>query len=100
DEKTIDAKGLAPLKPELDRIRNLAQKSQLAEEVAHLHRAGIQSLFEFGSGQDFKDSNSVIAQLDQGGLGLPDRDYYLKDDPKNVELRQKYAIHVQRIFEL
>ena len=82
DEKTIDAKGLDPLKPEFDRIRNLAQKSQLAEEVAHLHRIGIQTLFEFSSGQDFKDSNSVIAQLDQGGLGLPDRDYYLKDDPK------------------
>ena len=79
DEKAIDAKGLAPLQPELDRIRNLKDKSQLAEEIAHLHRNGVAALFEFSSGQDFKDSNSVIAQLDQGGLGLPDRDYYLKD---------------------
>jgi endothelin-converting enzyme/putative endopeptidase len=100
DEKGIDARGLAPLSPELDRIRQLADKSQLAEEIAHLHRIGVSSLFEFGSGQDFKDSTAVVAQLDQGGIGLPDRDYYLKDDPKSVELRQKYVAHVARMFEL
>ena len=100
DEKTIDAKGLAPLQPELDRIKNLAQKSQIAAVIAHLHRIGIQPLFGFTSGQDFKDSNSVIAQLDQGGLGLPDRDYYLKDDAKSKEIREKYLLHVQRMFQL
>jgi putative endopeptidase len=100
DEKAIDAKGLTPLQPELDRIRNLKDKSQLAEEIAHLHRSGVASLFEFTSGQDFKDSNSVIAQADQGGLGMPERDYYLKTDEKSVDLRQKYVAHVQRIFEL
>lgn len=100
DEKAIDAKGLAPLQPELDRIRNLKDKSQLADEIAHLHSIGVGSLFEFSSGQDFKDSDAVIAQFDQGGLGLPDRDYYLKDDPKSVELRQKYLAHVQRMLEL
>jgi predicted metalloendopeptidase len=57
-------------------------------------------LFGFNSRQDFKDSTAVIAQLDQSGLGLPDCDYHLKDDPKSVELRQKYAVHVQRMFEL
>ena len=57
DEKAIDAKGLAPLQPELDRIRNLKDKAELAEEIAHLHRSGVGALFEFGSGQDFKDSN-------------------------------------------
>jgi endothelin-converting enzyme/putative endopeptidase len=100
DEKAIDAKGLTPLQPELDRIRNLKDKSQLAEEIAHLHRSGVASLFEFTSGQDFKDSNAVIAQADQGGLGMPERDYYLKTDEKSVDLRQKYVAHVQRIFEL
>jgi endothelin-converting enzyme/putative endopeptidase len=100
DEKAIDARGLAPLSAELDRIRQLAGKSQLAEEIAHLHRIGVASLFEFGSGQDFKDSSAVVAQLDQGGIGLPDRDYYLKDDPKSAELRQKYVAHVARMFEL
>jgi endothelin-converting enzyme/putative endopeptidase len=100
DEKAIDAKGIAPLQPELDRIRNLKDKSELAEEIAHLHRNGVAALFEFSSGQDFKDSDSVIAQADQGGLGLPDRDYYLKTDAKSVELRQKYVAHVERIFQL
>jgi putative endopeptidase len=100
DEKGIDARGLAPLAAEFDRIRQLSDKAQLAEEIAHLHRIGVGSLFEFGSGQDFKDSTAVVAQLDQGGLGMPDRDYYLKDDPKSVELRQKYVAHVQRMFEL
>src|ERR1019366_3554091 len=100
DDKGIDARGLAPLTAEFDRIRQLSDKSQLAGEIAHLHRIGVAALFEFGSGQDFKDSTAVVAQLDQGGIGMPDRDYYLKDDPKSVELRQKYVAHVQRMFEL
>ncbi len=100
DEAGIEARGLAPIAAEADRIRGLTDKSQLAEEIAHLHRVGVPALFEFGSGQDFKDSSAVVAQIDQGGLGLPDRDYYLKDDPKSVELRQKYQAHVQRMFEL
>ena len=100
DEKAIDARGLAPLQPELDRIAKISAKEQLAAAIAHLHRIGSGALFGFSSGQDFKDSTAVVAQLDQGGLGLPDRDYYLKDDPKSVELRQKYVAHVQRMFEL
>ena len=100
DDKGIDARGLAPLTAEFDRIQQLSGKAQLAEEIAHLHRIGVASLFEFSSGQDFKDSTKVVAQLDQGGIGMPDRDYYLKDDPKSVELRQKYVAHVQRMFEL
>lgn len=100
DEKGIETRGLAPLAAEFDRIRKLSDKSQLAAEIAHLHRVGVGPLFGFSSGQDFKDSTLVVAQLDQGGIGLPDRDYYLKDDPKSVELRQKYVAHVQRMFEL
>jgi endothelin-converting enzyme/putative endopeptidase len=100
DEKAIDAKGLAPLRPEIDRIRNLKDKQALAEEIAHLQRIGVSAVFEFGSGQDFKDSTSVIAQADQGGLGLPDRDYYFKDDEKSKEIRAAYVAHVARMFEL
>jgi endothelin-converting enzyme/putative endopeptidase len=100
DEKAIDAKGLAPLQPEIDRIRALKDKSELAAEIARLHRNGVEALFEFSSGQDFKDSSQVIAQLDQGGLGLPERDYYLKEDAESAELRQKYVAHVERLFEL
>jgi endothelin-converting enzyme/putative endopeptidase len=100
DEKAIDARGLAPLEPELARIRALKQKSDLPAELARLHRIGVSALFDFSSGQDFEDATSVIAQADQGGLGLPDRDFYLKDDPKSVEIRQKYVAHVQKMFEL
>ena len=100
DEKQIDAKGLAPLEPLLARIRALSDKAQIAADLARLQVAGIDALFDFSSGQDFKDSQAVIAQADQGGLGLPDRDYYLKEDPKSVELRQKYLEHVQRMLAL
>jgi putative endopeptidase len=100
DVKTIDAKGVTPLQPYLTRIRDLKDKAGIAAEIAHLHRDGINVAFQFGSGQDAKDSTAVIAQLDQGGLGLPDRDYYLKDDPKSIELRYKYVAHVARMLEL
>ncbi len=100
DEKAIDARGLAPLEPVLARIRALKDKSELPAELARLHRMGVSALFDFSSGQDFADATSVIAQADQGGLGLPDRDYYLKDDPRSVELRHKYLAHVEKIFEL
>jgi putative endopeptidase len=98
--KEIDAKGLKPLEPELERIRNLKTKADLAAEMARLHLHGVSALFEFSSGPDFKNSQQVIAQLDQGGLGLPDRDYYLKTDAQSAEIRQKYLAHVQRMFEL
>ena len=100
DEKPIDAKGLAPLEPLLARIRALSDKAQIAADLARLQVAGVDALFDFSSGQDFKDSQAVIAQADQGGLGLPDRDYYLKEDAKTVELRQKYVAHVQRMLDL
>ncbi len=100
DVKAIDAEGLKPLEADLARIRDLKEKGQLAGEIARLHRVGIPALFEFYSAPDFKDSKMTIAQSDQGGLGLPERDYYLKDDAKSVELRQKYAAHVGRMLEL
>jgi endothelin-converting enzyme/putative endopeptidase len=100
DTKSIDAKGLAPIQPELDRIRALPDKDRLAAEVARLHRNGMPALFDFGSGQDFKNSSQVIAQADQGGLALPDRDYYLKSDAATAAIRQKYLAHVQHMFEL
>ena len=100
DEKAIDARGLKPIGPDLARIRDLNDKGALAEEIAHLHRIGVGALFSFGSEQDFKDSDHVIADADQGGLGMPDRDYYFRDDAKSADLRQKYVDHVRRMFEL
>ena len=61
---------------------------------------GVSPFFSVSSGQDMKDATKVIAQVDQGGIGLPERDYYFKDDPKSVELRKQYVAHVQKMFEL
>ena len=100
DEKGVEAAGLKPIAPELEKIRGLQDKAQLAAVVAGLQREGADVMFQFGSGQDFKDSEQVIAQIDQGGLGLPERDYYLKQDAQSEELRGKYLAHVTRMFEL
>ncbi len=98
--KAIDEKGLAPIQAELDRIANLKEKSQLAAEIAHLHNIGVNVLFNFGSDPDFKNASKVIAATDQGGIGLPDRDYYFKDDPTSQKQREQYKQHVQNMFQL
>jgi putative endopeptidase len=111
DESAINAKGLTALQPELDRISALKQKTQLAGELGHLHKITFSlagqnnsgsrtALFGFSSGQDLDDATKVVAQLDQGGLGLPDRDYYLKTDANSVELRQEYTKHLENTFKL
>jgi putative endopeptidase len=100
DEAGIEAKGLDPLRPELDRIAALDDKSGLAILLAHHHEIGVSSFFVFNSGQDYHDSTKVIARADQGGLGLGDRDYYLKTDAKSVELRAAYLRHVANMFRL
>ena len=100
DEAAINRKGIAVLKPEFDRINSIKGKSELPSAIASLHRRGIDVFFGFGSGPDFKNAKEVIAQADQGGLSLPDRDYYLKTDAKSVELRQQYVQHVTNMFKL
>jgi putative endopeptidase len=106
DEGGIEKAGITPLRPELERIENLKSKEELASLVVSIQPAKENYLrqetvlFDFGSLQDFKDSTQVIAVADQGGLGLPDRDYYLKDDQKSQELRRGYLAHVQKMFEL
>jgi putative endopeptidase len=98
DEKAIEARGFEPLKPELERIARLTSKADLADVAAAMVDDNV--LFGFGSTQDYRDANQVIAEADQGGLGLPDRDYYFKDDPKSVDLRKAYVAHVQKMFAL
>src|SRR5258708_6858073 len=104
DEAALDKLGFAPLVPELKRIAALPSKDAIAEYLAtslyptSLYGGG--ALFTFRSDQDYNDSSQVIAEADQGGLGLPDRDYYLKDDAKSKELRTAYLAHVQKMFEL
>jgi putative endopeptidase len=100
DEKEIDAKDGTPLKPELDRIKAMEDKTALTDTVVALFRNGTSPFFRFGSGPDAKNSTIMIGDLDQGGLGLPDRDYYFKTDEKSVEIRKLYLAHVQKMLQL
>jgi endothelin-converting enzyme/putative endopeptidase len=100
DEAAINAKGAAPLEPLLKKIDELASVTDLSPLVAELHTLGVNVFFSFGSESDFKDAAMVMAIADQGGLGLPDRDYYVRDDAKSVELRTQYVAHVAKMFAL
>jgi len=100
DEKGIEAKGISPMKPEFDRIAAIRDKAGLADALAKQHLSGAVGLFNFYSRADYKDSNLIIAWMDQGGLGLPDRDYYSRTDPKSVEIREKYVAHIAKMFTL
>jgi putative endopeptidase len=101
DEKTVDAKGTAPLEPELDRIAAVKDKSGLIDEIAHLRLIGGSSLFRFYSRSDLHNADLVIAYIDQGGLSLPDRDYYIKDDnPKMKAMREHLVEYVTQAFTL
>ena len=100
DEAGIEAKGAAPVKPYIDRIDAMKDKSEIPAVLGDLHRAGANAFFGFNSQADFKDSKVNIASADQGGLSLPDRDYYFKTDAKSVELREKLEKHIAKTFEL
>ncbi len=100
DTATIEKRGLAPVKPILDEINAVSNASDVIREVASLHRRGIGVLFSFGSQPDAKDSTKTIASVGQGGLSLPDRDYYLKMDPKSVEIRKHYIQYIVNVFKL
>ncbi len=100
DEKAVDAKGIDPLKPDLDRIAAAKDKPALIEVLAHQRLIGANALFRFFSDPDLHNAGMVIANFDQGGLSLPDRDYYLKDDPKMAEMRQHQVEYEVQIFTL
>ena len=100
DSAAAETAGLEPLKPELDRIAAVSSGAALLAEAARLQRAGARALFAFAAGPDAKHSTEVIAEAGQGGLGLPDRDYYTKTDSTSERLRQQYVTHVARMLEL
>ena len=100
DEKAANAKGIAPLKPELARIAAVKDKGALIEEIAHIHLIGPNPLFNFYSASDLHNADQVIAYIGQGGLSLPDRDYYIKDDADKVEMRKHLAEYVTQVFTL
>jgi len=111
DESGIEAAGLKPLQPELGRIAALKSKTEITLEIAHLHHmfhgAWEQSdnqtnspFFGFTGQQDYDDASKVVAQIDQGGLSLPNRDYYINTDEKSVETLKKFRTHLQKMFVL
>jgi putative endopeptidase len=100
DEAGIEKKGAAALRPQLDRIAAIKTKGELAAALGRLHQAGVPGAFQSGSQPDYKNAKVNIAALDQGGLALPDRDYYLSDEARFADVRAKYPAHVQKMFEL
>ena len=100
DEKTIEAMRTKPLQDELAKIDSMKDRQDVLKEIGHLHMNGVNAFFNFASGQDDKDSTREIAQAEQGGLGMPDRDYYTKDDDASKKLRDQYVAHVTKMLTL
>jgi putative endopeptidase len=100
DDAAIENKGIAALKPELDRIVQLKSKEDLAAYLAYLHVSGPNAFFAIQAEPDFKNSSVVMGMIFQAGISLPDRDYYFRDDAKSKELREKYVRHIRNMFLL
>jgi putative endopeptidase len=101
DEPKLEQLGLTPLNAELAKIAAIKDKSELPAMLAHLGQLGVTVPFDFGIHQDAKDSTKYVADIGQGGLGMPDRDYYLKpEDKKLADARAKYQVHVEKMLTL
>ncbi len=100
DTTSIERQGAAPLKSQLAAIDAISSVPALRDEVARLQQSGVSVMFNSGSEPDFKNSSRVILALEQGGLGLPDRDYYTRTDSISTKLRERYRTHVEQIFAL
>lgn len=100
DSTGAEKAGAKPIAATLSDIGRVRTRAQFQTELARLQSQGVRALFGFGATQDSKNSESVIAGVNQGGLTLPDRDYYLKTDAKSEQLRKDYVDHIQKLFEL
>ncbi len=100
DLATVEAKGLSPIKPWLDQIKALSDKAGYPALVAQAARNGVGGPFRFRVGQDDKDPETYVIGLSQGGIGLPDRDYYLMDSAKMAATRTAYVAHLAKLFDL
>jgi len=100
DWDTRNARGIAPLQAELDRINSISDYDDLAVYFAETVKRNLDAPFGLGQVADFKDPNYYMIYAGQSGLGLPDRDYYLKDDEKSEELRQQYVAHIEKMYDL
>jgi putative endopeptidase len=100
DTDAIEAKGIAPVEPLLNEIDAVKSKDELPALMGKLQRIGVNVFFGYGEQQDFKDARKQIAFIQQGGLGLPEKDYYLRTGAKDVELREQYVAHIAKMLEL
>ncbi|HEY3756346.1 MAG TPA: M13 family metallopeptidase [Opitutaceae bacterium] len=100
DLPAIQAAGLGPLKRWLEEIDRLQTTAEVAAEIPRLHLISVDVVFSFGSEQDSVDSTRMIAGAAQGGLGLPDRDYYFRNDRKSEAIRRAYRTHIERMLRL
>ena len=100
DSARVESLGAQPLQPMLREVSLLRSSAELQRQLAKLHANGVGSLFGFGAGQDRKESTRIVGQFNQGGLGMPDRDYYLRQGADADSLRQKYVAHVARMLTL
>jgi putative endopeptidase len=99
-ESAIDASGTSAIQPQLDRINAIDDRGDVAAEIFRLQQQGIYPFFRFSAQNDYKSSKQIIAAVSQSGLGLPDRDYYLRDDERFTNVRTAYVDHITRMFEL
>src|SRR5260370_12515459 len=97
DEAAVEKRGVSAIRPQLDGIAKLKSANEMAPLVAQFHLGGVGTLFNAGSNQDPDNSEAQIASVGQGGLGLPDRDYYVKDHAKSKEIRERYVQHVLKM---
>jgi putative endopeptidase len=100
NEEAVEAAGVSPIQPELDRINGISDRASLLTELNHLHTAGYAPLFRVGGQNDQKNSKMIIASLGTGALGLPDRDYYLRDDDRFKTIRSQYVNHITTMLLL
>lgn len=100
DSVAINEKGVKEIEADLKRIEQLETKTQLPAVIAEMNRFGIMPFFVFYPGADMKNASMVIANLFQGGMGLPDRDYYLKDDDRSLDIQENYKKTIENLFVL
>jgi putative endopeptidase len=100
DEAAIEKAGIKPIQPYLSEIEKIASVADVKRVIPQLHNVGLPAVFGFGVGPDLKESNAVLAGLNQGGLSLPNSDYYTNVDPRSIEIRQRFVQHMTSMFKL
>ena len=98
--ESTELKGIDPIRPDLELIDKIADTNDLQQLIAQLHASRVSPLFNIYAAQDRKNTTEIIVNLSQGGLGLPDRDYYTSEDKRSTEIRNAYQQHLKQVFNL